>query len=901
LKQVDGALARIEEVELEDVNPAFVAQLRDLHKFLKAQSHVLSLLREACESNDLELLKAAKGQVGKLDGDFPTHQLSEQVENAKGRVDVLITELENLHRLKDDLKSATLQEDIKSLAALVLEAKAHAELVTCEEFIEAAKVLETLQKEQQVVQDFTKCFSELDRMEKVDFSHIEMLEAVTDKLKTFCSDSMRKDKVCKAEEFIMRALASMMEQAEKNEDCKMLEEQLIPKAGAMGFSRLEIQGLEWLEKHRKERERQRQEQKAQEEQESKTKQDDEQQQQEQLKKPIAAATGTTSEEQQKKDKSSKQVQEQTDAGTKEGQTQTDKAVSATVPDTSSGVETKGLRLFPRGTLVVVVGLSVNSEFNGRIAEVDDFDTDHGRFVIRLQEQNPAQQKNILTSSKPTDKLLGVRRANIKQLDAARQRVLERKKALEAKKKNAKLAVRDDLGLESENVQIPDELSEKLRQAAEKSDKRRLTEILANPKLANARGHKDVRLAASVLQAILNEEEAEVKLSESIKSVKTTNIKLWLHKISELDKAAQRRLKPLVERGRHIAYLMTKQELLVLKLRKALQDLNKSKLRFLIKFANTPWLRSQPEVIQAESFLQANPDKSPTSASSGGSATAKSPNLLQKQQHQSSLDVKKKGLSPRRSRSSPKVPEKSPLSVQLEKALHSYQSKRGLHPLGSLECLRTEAQYLKKIFFSRKFHRENRLVHQSVPLPHSVTKLTDASHDVKQRAKHMFKNLLFYTGEVYHAYPVTLGYAVLQQAIQEPQLRPEIYCQLVKQTTQCKSEFSLLRTWKLMLLCMHAFEPEGEVKKCILSHAAKHADFKVDLSEANHRVRLRVLENVETIATLMLILEFQRPLTPYSASLDEVKAVTDAHLLPESLEPPVMKVFMRKDKDRDHDA
>mmetsp|Transcript_14101 Transcript_14101/g.21396 ORF Transcript_14101/g.21396 Transcript_14101/m.21396 type:complete len:1851 (+) Transcript_14101:177-5729(+) len=889
LKQLNLVFADIEEQEFEEVNPHFVRTLRKLKSFLEAQSHVLFVIHQACDSRDLQLLQASKGNVDQFLLEYPKEKPSEELIKAKGKAMSIIAHLEELIRVKELLKTALLHEDIRELEVALKISSEHHELKSNSTVAEAKNLLVKLQKQEAVRTVFQECFSKMSKQKIMTFEEICDLENKTDKVKLLNSDSKRDAKVVAADKLMMSALEQLIEKAQDAADWKVLEEKLIPKAGAMGYLKLENASLAWLEderekeqlrierekeeKERIERERIEAEVKAKAEAEAAAKALEEKE-----KKSASSMTQQGDEETEKAKTTEVKEEEKVETKATTASKKEEQKVEESAPEVSEKPKTEvageviekeeersSPTVFQAGAIVTIVGLKVNSEYNEMIGTVEGFDHDHQRFVVQLGEGGTER--------------LGVLGENIRLVQSARLRVLKRKKDLESSKQQETAKTLNEFGLDGigpGNGDLSQEIRNEIRKAVKDGDRFALKELLNKPEVKAATSHRDVRVATKVLHSLDDAAEAGTMLQDAINAVKTTAIKTWLHKISEMDTGVQQRLQQLVERGRHIAYLMTKEEILVLKLRKALQDLNKSKLRFLLKHAHTPWLRAQPEVMRAESFLAANPDgASPATASLKSSPATSKPR------------------TPRRKPTDQDQKSKSPMVHQLRTALKDFKNIRGMYPLGSLACLRTEKQYLKKIFFHRKYYRSHRLIHQSEPLPHSVTYLKTASHDVKQKAKHMFRNVLYYTEEVYHAYPVTVGYEVLQQAIQEPQLRPEIFCQLVKQTTDCKSRQTLLRHWKLLFLCLHAFVPIGEVERCVLSHAAKYANFHVDLSVRKDRMKLKILDSVETIATLILLLQFQRLITPCSPTMAEVEAVTDG-ILPESLEPPVLKVFKKNE-------
>lgn len=94
-----------------------------------------------------------------------------------------------------------------------------------------------------------------------------------------------------------------------------------------------------------------------------------------------------------------------------------------------------------------------------------------------------------------------------------------------------------------------------------------------------------------------------------------------------------------------------------------------------------------------------------------------------------------------------------------------------------------------------------------PLHTSLTRLDDAEH--KRLATRVFKNIMGYMGDRQYSYPTMLAHEVTKMGIDEPGLRDEIYCQLVKQLIDNPNPDSISRGWNLMALCLSSFPPSDE--------------------------------------------------------------------------------------------
>jgi hypothetical protein len=83
-------------------------------------------------------------------------------------------------------------------------------------------------------------------------------------------------------------------------------------------------------------------------------------------------------------------------------------------------------------------------------------------------------------------------------------------------------------------------------------------------------------------------------------------------------------------------------------------------------------------------------------------------------------------------------------------------------------------------------------------------------------------LTTYSADFSFADPATLAYDVLMAGVTQPLIRDEIFCLLIKQTTQNPSTESLLYGLKLLYLCLSTFPPSAGLKLCLYSHLAQYA-------------------------------------------------------------------------------
>jgi len=74
------------------------------------------------------------------------------------------------------------------------------------------------------------------------------------------------------------------------------------------------------------------------------------------------------------------------------------------------------------------------------------------------------------------------------------------------------------------------------------------------------------------------------------------------------------------------------------------------------------------------------------------------------------------------------------------------------------------------------------------------------------AKRMFKNVMGFMGDKKITAPIQLAVELVQEGLKTPQLRDELYCQIIKQLTNNPSPESQTKGWNLMIVCLHSFPP-----------------------------------------------------------------------------------------------
>ena len=108
----------------------------------------------------------------------------------------------------------------------------------------------------------------------------------------------------------------------------------------------------------------------------------------------------------------------------------------------------------------------------------------------------------------------------------------------------------------------------------------------------------------------------------------------------------------------------------------------------------------------------------------------------------------------------------------------------------------------------------------VAIPMSLTELDPV---LSKEATQLFKCLLMYSGERPNPYPPAMALQVLQAGVAQPELRPEIYFQLMKQLRSNPSADSQRRYWELMALALMSFAPGAGCDDYVHVFLKAHAD------------------------------------------------------------------------------
>ena len=104
-------------------------------------------------------------------------------------------------------------------------------------------------------------------------------------------------------------------------------------------------------------------------------------------------------------------------------------------------------------------------------------------------------------------------------------------------------------------------------------------------------------------------------------------------------------------------------------------------------------------------------------------------------------------------------------------------------------------------------------------------LTELEPELSKEATQLFKCLLAYAGERPNPYPPAMAVQVLHAGVEKPDLRPEIYMQIIKQLRNNGSADSMKRYWELLALALMSFAPGTGCDDFVHVFCARHAEDK----------------------------------------------------------------------------
>ena len=118
-------------------------------------------------------------------------------------------------------------------------------------------------------------------------------------------------------------------------------------------------------------------------------------------------------------------------------------------------------------------------------------------------------------------------------------------------------------------------------------------------------------------------------------------------------------------------------------------------------------------------------------------------------------------------------------------------------------LRSADDFAKGVLLNKKKVKDGMLKWQGTVISKPLTELEPSYH---KAAIQIHKSLLGYMGDKQMSYPATLAQDIVQKGYDTPQLRDEIYVQILKQLTFNLKAESINKGWHMLCLCAGTFPP-----------------------------------------------------------------------------------------------
>lgn len=143
----------------------------------------------------------------------------------------------------------------------------------------------------------------------------------------------------------------------------------------------------------------------------------------------------------------------------------------------------------------------------------------------------------------------------------------------------------------------------------------------------------------------------------------------------------------------------------------------------------------------------------------------------------------------------------------------------LFDLSLFRQLRTPTEFSKAKLFGQEALKQGMLKFSKSVIPTSLLKLDP---DKVKLAQTMFKNILGFMGDKHYAYPDMLAEDVIASCVSTPEIRDEVYVQLIKQLTANPNKQSEDKGWELMQMCLQAFPPSDQFENFLEMYIRKNA-------------------------------------------------------------------------------
>jgi hypothetical protein len=218
---IEACLANAEEA---GVDLFILKQVLELHTFLGEEKRLIAMIESACKEDALDPLQEAVKQDDAFRTTYAQYEASPAYDAAMTQCKEQIAVLIAKQKARDALQAAVISEELQPLRDALAEAKEVK--LTEPEMQEAATLLERLEKEEALFQEFAKI---------VESEDVKQIEAGLLTIKDIPIDEARRAVVQKAKEFIKTKFSADIDAAIEADDLKVLESELVPACEERGF------------------------------------------------------------------------------------------------------------------------------------------------------------------------------------------------------------------------------------------------------------------------------------------------------------------------------------------------------------------------------------------------------------------------------------------------------------------------------------------------------------------------------------------------------------------------------------------------------------------------------------------------------------------------------------------
>jgi len=138
----------------------------------------------------------------------------------------------------------------------------------------------------------------------------------------------------------------------------------------------------------------------------------------------------------------------------------------------------------------------------------------------------------------------------------------------------------------------------------------------------------------------------------------------------------------------------------------------------------------------------------------------------------------------------------------------FEKQAAMYTFENFGVLRDKVEWagMKFLSFSKDELAAGMLHFSPKPIHAALTEVPSKDNKV---AKLTFKNIMGYMGDREYNSPAILAKELVDMALEHPNVRDEIYCQIIKQLRRNPNAQSVSRGWQLMAICLEAFPPKSE--------------------------------------------------------------------------------------------